>query len=56
MPKAILLIFLLAAFTTKAFAIEPILDQQAMIYLNVSFDVDTKKRQHINMVSDSTGG
>ena len=43
MPKAILLIFLLAAFTTKAFAIEPILDQQAMIYFNVSFDEGHKK-------------
>ena len=43
MPKAILLIFLLAAFTTKAFAIETILDQKAMIYLNVSFDVGHKK-------------
>ena len=43
MPKAILLIFLLATFTTKALAIEPILDQQAMIYLNVSFDAGHKK-------------
>ena len=43
MLRPFLFIFLLAAFTQKSFAIEPILDQQATAYLNVSFDVGYKK-------------
>ncbi len=44
MPRALLFVFLLAAFTLKSFAIEPIIDQQAMVYFNVSFDAGYKKK------------
>jgi len=42
--RAFLFVFLLATFTFKSFAIEPILDQQAMVYFNVSFDTGYKKK------------
>ncbi len=44
MLRAFLFVFLLATFTFKSFAIEPILDQQAMVYFNVSFDTGYKKK------------
>ena len=44
MLRVFLFVFLLATFTLKSFAIEPILDQQAMVYFNVSFDTGYKKK------------
>ena len=44
MPRALLFVFLLAAFALKSFAIEPIIDQQSMVYFNVSFDAGYKKK------------
>ena len=44
MFRAFLFIFLLAILAVKSFAIEPVLDQQAMLYFNVSFDAGYKKK------------
>ena len=44
MLRTPLFVFFLAAFTLKSYAIEPILDQQAMAYFNVSFDIGYKKK------------
>ena len=44
MLRAFLFVFLLTVFTLKSFAIEPILDQQATVYFNISFDVGYKKK------------
>ena len=44
MLRAFLFVFLLTVFTLKSFAIEPILDQQATAYFNISFDVGYKKK------------
>ena len=44
MLRAFLFVFLLTIFTLKSFAIEPILDQQATAYFNISFDVGYKKK------------
>ena len=44
MLRAFLFIFLIATFAVKSFAVEPILDQQAMLYFNVSFDTGYKKK------------
>ncbi len=44
MLRAFLFVFLLATFALKSFAIEPILDQQAMVYFNVSFDAGYKNK------------
>ena len=44
MLRAFLFVFLLTVFTLKSFAIEPILDQQATAYFNISFDAGYKKK------------
>ena len=44
MLRAFLFVFLLNVFTLKSFAIEPILDQQATVYFNISFDVGYKNK------------
>ena len=38
MPKVSFLFVFLLVITSKSFAIEPTLDQQAMVYFNMSFD------------------
>lgn len=44
MLRAFLFIFLIATLAVKSFAVEPVLDQQAMLYFNVSFDTGYKKK------------
>ena len=44
MLRAFLFVFSLTVFTLKSFAIEPILDQQATAYFNISFDAGYKKK------------
>jgi len=44
MPKVCFLFVFLLVTTLKSYAIEPILDQQAMVYFNMSFDAGHTKK------------
>ena len=44
MPKVCFLFVFLLVTTSKSFAIEPTLDQQAMVYFNMSFDAGHTKK------------